>query len=147
MGRKSVADAYVIDKDGIYRSDYNIPQEDGKVIVGIGTVGFTGECNITIEQIPEYEGYLITDGVDDKITSSDFKIGKDFTIVGDWKFIDNKKSGTGLVKGSSFYIYNTMIGLDLYINSGSVKIVLTELKVLMLHVQMVGPMIVIGMKY
>lgn len=121
LGRKSVTDAYVIDKDGIYRSDYNIPQKDGKVIVGIGTVGFTGECNITIEQIPEYEGYLVTDGVDDKITSSAFEMGKDFTIVGDWKFIDNKKSGTGLVKGSSFYIYNTMIGLDLYINSGSVK--------------------------
>lgn len=69
----------------------------------------------------EYAGYLVTDGVDDKITSSDFKMGKDFTIVGDWKFIDNKKNGTGLVKGSSFYIYNTMIGFDLYINSGSVK--------------------------
>lgn len=121
LGRKSVTDAYVIDKDGIYRSDYNIPQEGGKVIVGIGTVGFTGECNITIEQIPEYEGYLVTDGVDDKIVPLSFEMGKDFTIVGDWKFIDNKKSGTGLVKGSSFYIYNTMIGLDLYINSGSVK--------------------------
>lgn len=69
----------------------------------------------------EYAGYLVTDGVDDMITSSVFNMGKDFTIVGDWKFIDNKKSGTGLVKGSSFYIYNTMIGLDLYINSGSVK--------------------------
>lgn len=69
----------------------------------------------------EYAGYLVTDGVDDMITSSAFNMGKDFTIVGDWKFIDNKKSGTGLVKGSSFYIYNTMIGLDLYINSGSVK--------------------------
>lgn len=68
----------------------------------------------------EYAGYLVTDGVDDKIVSSSFGMGKDFTIVGDWKFIDNKKSGTGLVKGSSFYIYNTMIGLDLYINSGSV---------------------------
>ncbi len=69
----------------------------------------------------EYAGYLVTDGVDDKIVSSAFGLGKDFTIVGDWKFIDNKKSGTGLVKASSFYIYNTMIGLDLYINSGSVK--------------------------
>lgn len=68
----------------------------------------------------EYAGYLVTDGVDDKIVSSSFEMGKDFTIVGDWKFIDNKKSGTGLVKASSFYIYNTMIGLDLYINSGSV---------------------------
>lgn len=69
----------------------------------------------------EYAGYLVTDGVDDMIVSSIFEIGKDFTIIGEWKFIDNKKSGTGLVKGSSFYIYNTMIGLDLYINSGSVK--------------------------
>lgn len=68
----------------------------------------------------EYAGYLVTDGVDDKIVSSVFIMGKDFTIVGDWKFIGNKKSGTGLVKGSSFYIYNTMTGLDLYINSGSV---------------------------
>lgn len=68
----------------------------------------------------EYAGYLVTDGVDDKIVSSSFGMGKDFTIVGDWKFIDNKKSGIGLVKASSFYIYNTMIGFDLYINSGSV---------------------------
>lgn len=73
------------------------------------------EVDVLVEQIPEYEGYLVTDGVDDKIVSSSFGMGKDFTIVGDWKFIDNK------VKGSSFYIYNTMIGLDLYINSGSVK--------------------------
>lgn len=76
----------------------------------------------------EYAGYLVTDGVDDKIVSSVFGMGKDFTIVGDWKFIDNQKSGTGLVKGSSFYIYNTMIGLDLYINSGSVKNSLDRIK-------------------
>lgn len=69
----------------------------------------------------EYAGYLVTDMVDDKIVSSVFGMGKDFTIVGDWKFIDNKTSSTGLVKASSFYIYNTMTGLDLYINSGSVK--------------------------
>lgn len=69
----------------------------------------------------EYAGYLVTDGVDDSITSSVFGMGKDWTVVRDWKFIDNKKNGTGLVKASSFYIYNTMIGLDLYINSGSVK--------------------------
>ena len=68
----------------------------------------------------QYAGYLVTDGVDDRITSSGFQMGKDFTIVGDWKFIGNKLSGTGLVKLSSFYIYNTIIGLDLYINSWSV---------------------------
>lgn len=107
LGRKSVTDAYVIDKDGIYRSDYNIPQEGGKVIVGIGTVGFTGECNITIEQIPEYEGYLITDGVDDKITSSIFKMGNDWTVIGDWELINTgKNDNAGIVKFDSIVIYN-----------------------------------------
>ena len=106
-----------IPSDGIYV----LPAVENGSNLGFQFVSYTGDCDITIEQIPEYEGYLITDGVDDKIVSSSFGMGKDFTIVGDWKFIDNKKSGTGLVKGSSFYIYNTMIGLDLYINSGSVK--------------------------
>lgn len=106
-----------IPSDGIYV----LPAVENGSNLGFQFVSYTGDCDITIEQIPEYEGYLITDGVDDKIVSSSFGMGKDFTIVGDWKFINNKKSGTGLVKGSSFYIYNTMIGLDLYINSGSVK--------------------------
>ena len=106
-----------IPSDGIYV----LPAVENGSNLGFQFVSYTGDCDITIEQIPEYEGYLVTDGVDDMITSSAFQMGKDFTIVGDWKFIDNKKSGTGLVKGSSFYIYNTMIGLDLYINSGSVK--------------------------
>jgi hypothetical protein len=106
-----------IPSDGIYV----LPAVENGSNLGFQFVSYTGDCDITIEQIPEYEGYLVTDGVDDKIVSSVFEMGKDFTIVGDWKFIGNKKSGTGLVKGSSFYIYNTMIGLDLYINSGSVK--------------------------
>ena len=117
--RSSSGISYIIDQDGIY----TLPEIE---IAASGWYGFQfnkvqESCNITIEQIPEYEGYLVTDGVDDKIVSSVFGMGKDFTIVGDWKFIDNKKSGTGLVKGSSFYIYNTTIGLDPYINSGSVK--------------------------
>lgn len=105
-----------IPSDGIYV----LPAVENGSNLGFQFVSYTGDCDITIEQIPDYEGYLVTDGVDDKIVSSVFTMGKDFTIVGDWKFIDNKKSGTGLVKGSSFYIYNTMTGLDLYINSGSV---------------------------
>lgn len=117
LGRKSVTDAYVIDKDGIYRSDYNIPQEDGKVIVGIGTVGFTGECNITIEQIPEYEGYLVTDGVDDKVQSSSFTMNEDWTIVGDWELLSNVQVNCGIVKSQNVYLYNTANGLLISINN------------------------------
>lgn len=106
LGRKSVTDAYVIDKDGIYRSDYNIPQEGGKVIVGIGTVGFTGECNITIEQIPEYEGYLVTDGVDDIASSNTFVYEADFTFIGEWKFIQKDNTVAGINSLSHLYIQN-----------------------------------------
>lgn len=120
LGRKSVTDAYVIDKDGIYRSDYNIPQKDGKVIVGIGTVGFTGECNITIEQIPEYEGYLITDGVDDEIISAKLiQFADKFTIVGDWKFMEDRKDNAGLLKANQIYIYNATTGMRIYLKQGS----------------------------
>lgn len=114
-----VANDFLIPSDGIYNlPEFEFPAKNN--YYGFNLTKVQSSCNITIEQIPEYEGYLVTDGVDDKIVSSVFGMGKDFTIVGDWKFINNKKSGTGLVKESSFYIYNTMTGLDLYINSGSV---------------------------
>lgn len=122
LGRKSVTDAYVIDKDGIYRSDYNIPQEGGKVIVGIGTVGFTGECNITIEQIPEYEGYLVTDGVDDRVESSSFTLNKDWTIVGNWTMLSNIPSNCGIIKVSSTFLYNSLDGVTIYFEGGPIKI-------------------------
>lgn len=120
LGRKSVTDAYVIDKDGIYRSDYDIPQKDGKVIVGIGTVGFTGDCDITIEQIPEYEGYLITDGVDDEIISAKLiQFADKFTIVGDWKFMEDRYDNAGLLKSNQIYIYNATTGMRIYLKQGS----------------------------
>lgn len=76
----------------------------------------------------EYAGYLVTDGVDDKITSSNFKMGKDFTIVGDWKFIIDENKGCGLVKVPKLYIYNSKTGLDIYINSNSIKNILIGMK-------------------
>lgn len=115
----TVLKTYTYTENGIHEFVYNDPNKPARIILYNGnTISNISEFYLDI--IPEYEGYLVTDGVDDKIVSSVFGMGKDFTIVGDWKFIDNKKSSTGLVKASSFYIYNTMIGLDLYINSGSV---------------------------
>lgn len=64
-------------------------------------------CDITIEQIPEYEGYLVTDGVDDKIISSIFKMGNDWTVIGDWELINTgKNDNAGIVKFDSIVIYN-----------------------------------------
>jgi hypothetical protein len=82
--------------------------------VGFGTItGVTD--NITIEQIPEYEGYLVTDGVDDKIISSVFGMGKDFTVVGEWVLLQNINTSS-LRKDGSFVIRNHEEGLSMVIN-------------------------------
>lgn len=67
----------------------------------------------------EYAGYLVTDGVDDKIVSSIFKLGKDFTVVGEWEFLQDINNNSGLRKISSFIIRNNASGLSLFINRTS----------------------------
>lgn len=55
----------------------------------------------------EYAGYLVTDGVDDKIISSIFEMGNDWTVIGDWELINTgKKDNAGIVKFDSIVIYN-----------------------------------------
>lgn len=66
----------------------------------------------------EYAGYLVTDGVDDKIISSIFKMGNDWTVVGDWKFINDESKNAGIIKPSSLYVYNALNGVSIFINSG-----------------------------
>lgn len=97
---------YKISEDGIYTLPSFLFKANGD------WYGFTLDkiqetCDITIEQIPEYEGYLVTDGVDDKITSSIFEMGNDWTIIGDWELINTeKKDNAGIVKFNSIVIYN-----------------------------------------
>lgn len=65
----------------------------------------------------EYAGYLVTDGVDDRIISSSFEMGKDFTIVGDWEFLPiDKLNYTGIHKGNNLVLYNNSTGVILYLN-------------------------------
>lgn len=55
----------------------------------------------------EYAGYLVPDGVDDKIISSIFKMGNDWTVIGDWELINTgKNDNAGIVKFDSIVIYN-----------------------------------------
>lgn len=63
----------------------------------------------------EYAGYLVTDGVDDKIISSNFDLGKDFTVVGEW-ILPQNINVSSLRKQSSFIIRNNPLGLSLFIN-------------------------------
>ena len=102
-----------IPSDGIYV----LPAVENGSNLGFQFISYTGDCDITIEQIPEYEGYLVTDGVDDMIGSSIFEIGKDFTIIGEWKFMDNIIANAGISKAFSLFVYNTNNGLRIFINN------------------------------
>lgn len=67
---RSVGGSLFFDKDGEYEAD-----------IAIETIGFklqgyqeNESCNITIEQIPEYQGALVSDGVDDYGLCENFPI-------------------------------------------------------------------------
>lgn len=106
FGNKPANQIIDLSTDGIYEiPSYNSPNDVTQY--GFRCSNVNDSCNITIEQIPEYEGYLVTDGVDDKIISSIFKMGNDWTVIGDWELINTgKNDNAGIVKFDSIVIYN-----------------------------------------
>lgn len=62
--------------------------------------------NIIIEQIPEYEGYLVTDGVDDSGRAVGLTIPKDFTLVGEWILFSKTSVNAGLSIHPQIHIFN-----------------------------------------
>ena len=107
---------YKISEDGIYTLPSFLFKANGDWY-GFILNKIQESCDITIEQIPEYEGYLITDGVDDKVVSSDFVMDKEFTIVGEWKLVSDEMESAGIVKPSSLFVFNKDNGLIIYINN------------------------------
>ena len=105
-----------IPSDGIYV----LPAVENGSNLGFQFVSYTGDCDVTIEQIPEYEGYLVTDGVDDTIVSKEkFTTQQYFTIVGDWQFIIKEDKNSGVIINGKLYCYNRAKGIWVYVNNSS----------------------------
>lgn len=52
----------------------------------------------------EYAGYLVTDGVDDKMISSNFKFGENYTVVGEWEFLqEDSNIAAGFLKNPNYW--------------------------------------------
>lgn len=107
-----------ITTDGIYM--LNKPASQIRQLIVEFAEDFDPDHVVTIEQIPEYEGYLVTDGVDDEVRSAAFTLNEDWTIVGNWEFITNENKNAGLTKVYSFYLYNRDYGIFVYeyLNAG-----------------------------
>lgn len=117
VGNANKSGDYVkITKDGVYTFQ---KQYAATSINGIW-YNSSQEVDVLVEQIPDYEGYLVTDGVDDEVRSAAFTLNEDWTIVGNWEFITNENKNAGLTKVYSFYLYNRDYGIFVYeyLNAG-----------------------------
>lgn len=117
VGNANKSGDYIkIIKDGIYTFQ---KQYAATSVNGIW-YNSSQEVDVLVEQIPEYEGYLITDGVDDEIISAKLiQFADKFTIVGDWKFMEDRNDNAGLLKANQIYIYNATTGMRIYLKQGS----------------------------
>ena len=91
-----------ITKDGVYTFQ---KQYAAKAANGIW-YNSSQEVDVLVEQIPEYEGYLVTDGVDDIASSNTVVYEADFTFIGEWKFIQKDDTVAGINSVSHLYIQN-----------------------------------------
>lgn len=111
---------YEFDKDGIYQIDHTMTGSGNQLRLYIRmycAVPNAEGTTVTVEQIPDHEGYLVTDGVDDIVASSSFELDKKFTVVGEWKFINNESKRAGIVFPSKLYAYNEKENMLVYINT------------------------------
>lgn len=124
--------SYPITQDGIYI----LPGFD---FAGMGSwYGFQFNkvqetCDITIEQIPEYEGYLITDGVDDKIVSAESIAFTDtWTIITDTVFLGKVSVACGILASNIFTVYNYqgsgMIAVTMGEGGSSLRVITSSIK-------------------
>ena len=112
----TVLKTYTYTKNGIHEFVYNDPNKPARIILYNGNTP-SNVSEFYLDIIPEYEGYLVTDGVDDKVQSSSFTMNEDWTIVGDWELLSNVQINCGIVKAQNVYLYNTANGLLISINN------------------------------
>ena len=93
-----------IPSDGIYV----LPAVENGSNLGFQFVSYTGDCNITIEQIPDYEGYLVTDGVDDSGRASNINWGENFTLIGEWVLFNTPVVNAGISLHPQIHVFNNI---------------------------------------
>lgn len=106
MKYRGSSNSYVVQipSDGIY----TLPDVSFGENLGFQFVSYVGPCDITIEQIPDYEGYLVTDGVDDILRCKNFNLGKDFTVIGDWSLLNTSLISAGLSLHPQIHVFNNV---------------------------------------
>nr|DAL12650.1 MAG TPA_asm: hypothetical protein [Caudoviricetes sp.] len=121
-------DKEIYTKDGTYVFTYEYTGEDQISVWGSSVVK-NSETNYTVDIIPDHEGYLVTDGVDDYVRTSDnFTLSEKFTVVGEWELLDNTTAISGLFKNADFFLYSNIKGLSFYCRRDNSATVFNDIK-------------------
>ncbi len=87
IAKNDVWEALKVDRDGIYKLPASTTTTK-TYYTGFTVPYYTGDCDITIEQIPDYEGALVSDGKDDYGKAEGLPIFKDYTVAADRATVD-----------------------------------------------------------
>lgn len=115
----TILKTYTYMENGIHEFVYNDPNKPARIILYNGNTP-SNMSEFYLDIIPEYEGYLVTDGVDDRIRSSSFLFGNDFTVVGEWEFLQEDSNVlAGFNKNYTYFVlYNYTSGVNVYVKNG-----------------------------
>lgn len=95
--------------DGIYDLPASIASANN-YYTGFRVSNYTGECDITITQIPENPDALHLDGISDFGKATGLPVLKDYTVVADRKILGNNEGGTlskSYSAGNGAFIFET----------------------------------------
>ena len=88
IAENDVWEAFKVDRDGIYELPASTTTTK-TYYTGFTVPYYTGDCDITIEQISDYEGALVSDGKDDYGKAEGLPIFKDYTVAADRAIVDD----------------------------------------------------------
>ena len=93
---KDGASEFVIGSNGIYTLPKSEAAEQENSYIYVGFTGkFTGVCDITVKQLPLYEGALVFDGIDDYGISEHQPILTDYTVIAKRKQLEARGAIAG----------------------------------------------------
>lgn len=115
IDENDVWEALEVDRDGIYELPASTTTTK-TYYTGFTVPHYTGDCDITIKQIPDYEGALVSDGNDDYGKVEGLPILKDYTVVADYVRLAKNISSIGdspilsksMAAGNGAFIMNSI---------------------------------------
>nr|DAG03099.1 MAG TPA: hypothetical protein [Siphoviridae sp. cttma3] len=69
---------YTAESDGVHEVDWSL--SESRIYQELGCT-FVGDCNITIEQVAQYQNGLVSDGVEDYLNNTVIPAFTDFTVI------------------------------------------------------------------